>query len=223
MNSQLLAIYSKLLGAFGPQHWWPAQSPFEVIVGAILTQNTAWTNVERAIEGLRKADLLTPAALAQMPLAGLQEVIRPAGFYRQKSLRLQRIAALLAEGHAGDVERFLAGSLIDVRRMLLNLHGIGPETADSILLYAGGHPSFVVDAYTMRIFTRLGFLRGQEGYESVRSFFMAHLPNETPLFNEYHALIVALAKCSCRKRAPRCAECPLGGICAASAAGVFGK
>jgi endonuclease-3 related protein len=208
-NSRLMQIFDRLAAHFGPLHWWPAQTPFEVVVGAILTQNTAWRNVEYAIANLRAAGVLSPAALRQLPRDELEALIRPAGFFRQKAERLQLCVEHLFTRHGGELAGMLAGPLASVRAELLCLKGIGPETADSILLYAGGHPSFVVDAYTRRLFTRLGLLHGDESYEAIRALFMRQLPAEVDLFNEYHALIVEECKVFCRKRRPLCPACPL--------------
>jgi endonuclease-3 related protein len=213
MINRLIDIFDRLAAHFGPLHWWPAQSPFEVVVGAILTQNTAWRNVEYAIANLQEADALTPAALAGLDPSALEALIRPAGFFRQKAERLQLFARHLFARHGGELAALLAGPLETVRAELLACKGVGPETADSILLYAGGHPSFVVDAYTRRLFTRLGLLRGDEGYEATRALFMDHLPPDTDLFNEYHALIVEECKTFCRKRSPLCPACPLLAVC----------
>lgn len=205
-------VCSRLAAHYGPLHWWPADTPFEVVVGAILTQNTAWRNVERAIAHLRGADALTPAAIHDLPRAELERLIRPAGFFRQKAERLQLFSEFLLGGHDGDLGALLAGPLEEVRRTLLARKGIGPETADSILLYAGGRPSFVVDAYTRRLLTRLGLLRGDESYETIRALFMDRLPHDPDLFNEYHALIVEHCKTLCRKT-PLCPACPLLPVC----------
>lgn len=212
-TNDLSAIYRLLKDRFGPQRWWPAETPFEVIVGAVLTQNTAWTNVELAIANLREADGLVPERLSELSIAELEKLIRPAGFFRQKAARLQHISSVLIGHFGGSVDLFCAGSLEEARARLLALPGIGPETADSILLYAAHRPSFVIDAYTRRIFTRLGLLDGSAGYDVIRARFMNELPNEVPLFNEYHALIVTLAKRHCRKRRPECSTCPLMTIC----------
>jgi endonuclease-3 related protein len=210
----LQTIFDRLAGHYGPLHWWPAETPFEVVVGAILTQNTAWRNVERAIAHLRAAGVLTPAGLCDLPRAELERLIHPAGFFRQKAERLQLFVDFLLVRYDGDLAAMLTGDLDGVRRELLARKGIGPETADSILLYAGGRPSFVVDAYTRRIFSRLGLLAGDERYEDIRCLFMEHLPAETDLFNEYHALIVEHAKTLCRK-VPLCPRCPLLPLCPA--------
>lgn len=213
LDTLLQQLCDRLAAHFGPLHWWPAQSPFEVVIGAILTQNTAWRNVEYAIANLRQAQALSPTALRQLEEAQLQQLIRPAGFFRQKAERLQLFVAHLFAAHHGELSRLLSGELDAVRRELLALKGVGPETADSILLYAGGRPSFVIDAYTRRLFTRLGLLQGKESYEQIRALFMAHLPPDPDLFNEYHALIVETCKTFCRKRAPLCPACPLLADC----------
>jgi endonuclease-3 related protein len=213
MINRLIDIFDRLAAHFGPLHWWPAQSPFEVVVGAILTQNTAWRNVEYAIANLKAAGALTPADLAGLDRSELEALIRPAGFFRQKAERLQLFVRHLFARHGGELAAMLDGPLEAVRAELLACKGVGPETADSILLYAGNRPSFVVDAYTRRLFSRLGLLGGDEGYESIRALFMDNLPHETDLFNEYHALIVEECKVFCRKRTPLCAPCPLLAVC----------
>lgn len=205
---ELTHLYQRLLTAYGPQGWWPAQTPFEMALGAILTQNTAWTNVERAIANLRQADALTPAGLRALPDGALEQLIRPSGFFNQKAARIRTLVAELDARWQGELLQLLAQPLTVARAELLALPGIGPETADSILLYAGGHPTFVVDAYTRRLGERLGVLDGGEGYEAVRHLFMDELPADAPMYNEYHALIVHHAKVYCRKT-PLCADCPL--------------
>ena len=201
-------LFRSLAGYYGPLHWWPADSPWEVVLGAILTQNTAWRNVEQAIAALKATISLTPEALLQLPLGQLEALIRPAGFFRQKAERLQLIARYLVERHGGSLAALLDGTLEAVRAELLTLKGVGPETADSILLYAGGRPSFVSDAYTRRLLGRLGLLTGGESYAEIRHLFMSRLPADADLFNEYHALIVEHCKQFCRKR-PLCDTCPL--------------
>lgn len=199
---------------YGPQHWWPGETPFEVMVGAVLTQNTAWTNVERAIANLKTAAALSAPALLAMPDAALAELIRPAGYFNVKARRLKALCAFLAEQGVADEPVALrdAAPLPRLRERLLAVHGVGEETADSILLYALDLPVFVVDAYTRRIFNRLGLLGGEEGYAAIQRAFMSRLPAEVRLYNEYHALIVRLGKHVCRPR-PRCGECPLGDHC----------
>lgn len=209
----LQTIYRLLHDHFGTQQWWPAETPFEVLVGAILTQNTAWTNVEKAIANLKAANALSPEALCRLTIPELEALIRPAGFFRQKAARLRHVTAVLVKHYQGDVARLCAGPLDVARQRLLALPGVGPETADSILLYAAHRPSFVVDAYTRRIFSRIGSLAGNERYDTIRAGFMAELPAEAPLFNEYHALLVTLAKSCCRKQRPACTDCPLRPVC----------
>ncbi len=216
-SARLMEVFDRLADHFGPLHWWPAQTPFEVVIGAILTQNTTWTNVERAIACLKREIELTPWSLASLPRDRLEAAIRPAGFFRQKAERLQLFADHLLGTHRGCLEEMLTGRLDQVRAHLLSLKGVGPETADSILLYAGERPSFVVDAYTRRLFARLGVLAGDESYDDVRSLFMKHLPPDTDLYNEYHALIVEECKTFCRKRSPLCQDCPLNSTCPSAA------
>jgi len=201
--------YASLAAALGPMRWWPAKTSFEVIVGAILTQNTAWSNVERAIENLRRERLLTFAALERVPTAKLQRLVRPSGYFRQKARKLKAFVEFLRNQHGGSLKRMFRTPTSDLREQLLGVHGIGRETADSILLYAGNHPVFVVDAYTHRILDRHGFVRGKPDYEGARKLFESRLPRDASLYNEFHALIVNTGKNWCRKREPRCAECPL--------------
>lgn len=220
MDKRLNDLFNCLLTRFGSLHWWPADSPFEVVVGAFLTQNTAWRNVERAIAALKAEIPFEPGPLLRIDRQRLEELIRPAGFFRQKAERLQLFATYLRDHHAGDLSAMLAGPLQQVRAELLACKGIGPETADSILLYAGGRPSFVVDAYTRRLLARLGLLQGDEPYETIRSLFMDHLPHNSDLFNEYHALIVEQCKQYCRVK-PLCADCCLQKYCGAFKRGEF--
>lgn len=208
----LMKIYHKLLDTYGARHWWPAETPFEMAVGAILTQNTNWHNVEKAIINLRAAGVLTSAAVCALSQPELEELIKPSGFFRQKAERLQLFSRYLLDHYRGHLEEMLQQPLEPLRQELLKLKGVGPETADSILLYAGGHLSFVVDAYTGRLFTRLGLLTGGEKYTPIRDIFMRRLPQEVQLYNEYHALIVAHCKKHCRKR-PLCPDCPLADDC----------
>jgi endonuclease-3 related protein len=208
-------IYRRLFAHYGPQHWWPGDTPFEVMVGAILTQNTAWSNVERAIVKLKAAGVLDAERLISLSDAALAELIRPAGYFNVKARRLKALCQYLAqEGVLAAPERLVdqAGP-IELRRRLLGVHGIGEETADSILLYALDLPSFVVDAYTRRIFGRLGLLAGSETYAAIQALFQGNLPGDPNIYNDYHALIVQLGKSACRPR-PRCGECPLRPECA---------
>jgi endonuclease-3 related protein len=210
IRQRLRLYYRTLLERLGPQRWWPARTRFEVIVGAILTQNTSWTNVERAVAALRRQRLLTPKALANVPLQQLESAIRPAGYYRQKARRLKAFVSFLQEHYGGSLRRMFQTPTATLRHQLLQVHGIGPETADSILLYAGHHPVFVVDAYTRRILSRHGLLDGRLQYEQIQRWFEAHLPRSAPLFNEYHALLVEVGKRWCHRQQPDCSSCPLG-------------
>ncbi len=203
-------FYEALYAALGPQDWWPARTPFEVIVGAILAQSTAWGNVERAVSRLRQARLLTPRGIEHMPLGKLARLVRPSGYFRQKAKKLKAFVRFLRREFGGSLARMFRTPTAQLRRMLLGVHGIGPETADSILLYAGNHPIFVVDAYTRRILLRHGLVDAQAGYEEIRRLFEQSLPRDPRLYNEYHALLVHVGKTWCRPRVARCDECPLG-------------
>jgi endonuclease III related protein len=205
-------VYERLRGAFGHAGWWPGDSPFEVCVGAILVQNTAWTNVERTLEGLRERGLLSFRALSRLPVSRLAPLLRSSGTFRVKARRLRAFLDFLSSEYGGRVEVMRSEDLPTLRRKLLAVPGIGPETADSIALYAAGHPSFVVDAYTRRAFTRLGLLRGGESYAEVQRLFEEGLPRDAALYNDYHAQVVRLGKDFCRAR-PRCPDCPLANIC----------
>jgi endonuclease-3 related protein len=208
----LTNIYQRLLERFGPQHWWPADEPFEVIVGAILTQSAAWANVEKAINNLREAGALSPEALRKLPQPKLAELVYPCGYYNAKALKLKAFADWLGNHYGDDLSRLFALDINDLRRDLLSVHGIGPETADSIILYAAGKPVFVIDAYTRRIFSRLGLAPERDSYAAYQALFMDNLPRDTQLFNEYHALLVCLGKNVCRRQ-PLCGECPLNDVC----------
>ncbi len=215
MKTSFSDIFNRLNRAFGPQHWWPADSPFEVIIGAILTQNTNWSNVEKAIANLRAANAIDIISVDRMPPEELEKLIRPSGFFRQKTHRLKHFTRFLLTDFAGSLSTLFAMPNEQLRPLLLRQPGIGPETADSIILYAAGKPSFVVDAYTQRMLQRLGIETENTSYEQTRRLFMNNLPADVELFNEYHALIVRLAKEYCRKRKPQCPECPLLEICVA--------
>ncbi|MCC7519818.1 MAG: hypothetical protein IT578_11630 [Verrucomicrobiae bacterium] len=207
-------ILARLLRAFGTQRWWPARTPFEVCVGAVLTQNTAWKNVERAIAALREARALTPHGLRALSRSALARRLRPAGYFNVKERRLRAFVAFLTDEFGGAVARMRQIETHALRRRLLEVHGIGRETADSILGYAVGKPIFVVDAYTRRIFSRHGWIRDDEDYDTLRARVeraWAGLSAQRRVrdFNELHALLVAVGKDYCRPRAPRCAVCPL--------------
>jgi len=201
-----------LSAAYGPQGWWPGESPFEVIAGAILTQSAAWANVEKALANLKGAGVLSPEGLHALDEGEIARLIRPSGYFNAKARKLKAFVEMLHGRFGGDLGRLLALPMPELRGLLLGTHGIGPETADSIVLYAAGKPSFVIDAYTRRIFSRMGIAPGHDTYEAWRALFMTALPADAALFNEYHALIVAHGKAVCRK-APRCGECVLRDIC----------
>lgn len=208
---RLMEVFDLLLKHYGALHWWPADTPFEVCVGAILTQNTNWLNVEKAIVNLKREGVISLEALLEIDQERLAELIRPSGFYNIKSARLKNFVGWLGERY-GSLEEMFEGDWGLLREELLAVRGIGRETCDSILLYAGGKPSFVVDAYTKRLFSRLGLVRETDSYEEVRSLFMDLLPADSELFNEYHALIVEQCKRHCRTK-PLCDGCPLRGLC----------
>ncbi len=204
----LRQFYETLYAAYGPQHWWPADSPTEVVIGAILTQNTAWTNVERAIRNLRQRGALCWSTLREMPAAERAELIRPSGTFRVKARRLKAFVDHLWTHHAGSLESLLGGNLDTARRELLSIDGIGPETADAILLYAANRPTFVVDAYTKRVLRRHHLIDATADYETIRRLFHDSLPCDVPMFNEYHALLVEVGKRHCKSKA-ECEGCPL--------------
>ncbi len=209
------AVYERLFAAYGPQHWWPADSAFEVMVGAVLTQNTAWTNVERALQRLAERIPLRAESILDLPHAVLADALRPAGYFNVKARRLRSFCDGYLE--AGGLEGLAALATPHLRRQLLGMHGVGPETADDMLLYAFGRPVFVVDAYTRRVFARLGLIEHEAGYETLRAAFEDALGPDAALFNEYHALIVRHGKERCRKR-PECPGCCLRSICPAGVA-----
>jgi endonuclease-3 related protein len=228
-------VYQRLLDAFGPQHWWPGDGgPFEVCVGAILTQSAAWTNVEKALARLKEAGLLSPQALHGASQDEMAALVYSSGYFNAKARKLKAFAERLCLVYGGDIALMLAQPAEQLRPELLSIHGIGEETADDIVLYAAGQPSFVVDAYTRRIFSRLGIeptsvdlepaplhpkpVQGRrpqrDTYQAWRAMFMEALPQDSALFNEFHALLVALGKDVCLKGTPRCGDCPLRTVCA---------
>lgn len=208
---ELLEIYNVLYAHYGPQRWWPGDTQFEMMVGAILTQNTNWGNVEKAISNLKRAGALAPGAIHAMPERELAELIRPSGYFNIKAGRLKGFISYFMERYGGSIRRMKKTGCDALRGELLSVKGVGPETADSVLLYALGCPSFVVDAYTKRIFSRHGFFPEDADYHDVRKFFMDRLPKDVKLYNEYHALIVRLGKDRCMKKAGRCEICLLTG------------
>jgi len=208
INEILSEIYKLLYDAFGPQHWWPGETPFEIITGAILTQNTSWANVEKAIANLKSAGQLTPEAIFHIDISQLAELIRPAGYYNIKAKRLKSFINWLYDNYDGKMTNLEHVNTDQLREELLAIKGIGRETADSILLYALGRPVFVVDAYTARITLRHSLIDPGADYEQLRQLFESNLPEDVQLFNEYHALLVKVGKEFCRPKA-KCSGCPL--------------
>jgi endonuclease III related protein len=210
LDKTLTLYFETLSRSLGPMRWWPARTPFEVIIGAILTQNTSWSNVERAIANLRRAKVMTLRAMERISTPRLAQLVRPSGYFRQKAKKLKAFTRFLRRDFGGSLARMFRTPTDVLRERLLEVHGIGRETADSILLYAGEHPTFVVDAYTHRILARHGLSDGKPDYERVRALFEQNLPADVRLYNEFHALLVNVGKNWCRPREPRCSECPLG-------------
>ena len=209
----LKQVYERLLKAYGPQHWWPGDTPFEVMVGAVLTQNTAWTNVEKAIHNLKLYEALSPQAILNAPHEQLAQWLRPSGYFNIKADRLKHYCHWYIE--QGEYPLLSLWETLELRKGLLSVKGVGPETADDILLYAFERPVFVIDAYTRRIFSRLDYISHDEGYETLRVYFekgLARNVDKVRLFNEYHALIVNHAKDYCRKK-PVCESCCLSRVC----------
>ncbi len=211
-NIQLRDIYDRMLSRYGRQHWWPADTPFEVMVGAVLTQATAWTNVEQAIASLKDADALSPAAMRALDTEELAALIYSSGFYNAKARRLKALVQFLGDAYGDDIEAMQTEDGAKLRHELLAVKGIGEETADAILLYALGKPSFVIDAYTRRLLHRLRIAPNSEAYAAYQRMFSDNLPRETALFAEYHALIVQHCKEACLKT-PLCEGCCLRDLC----------
>ncbi|MEO0114240.1 MAG: endonuclease III domain-containing protein [candidate division WOR-3 bacterium] len=210
----IFQIYQKLFRHYGPQFWWPGKTKFEIIVGAILTQNTAWRNVEKAIKNLKDRKLLFPDKLFNLPVSDLANLIRPTGYYNIKAKRLKSFLEFLAKRYQFNLTRMNKTDTLTLRQELLSVKGIGEETADSILLYAFNRPVFVVDAYTRRVFSRHKFFSSKATYSEIQKFFTANLPKDVKIYNEYHALIIRLAKEHCKK-VPNCEQCPLANMVAA--------
>ncbi len=208
MKNALMQYYARMAAHYGPTHWWPGDSPFEIAIGAILTQNTAWTNVEKAIGNLKRAGLLSPKQMSECSEEALEAALRPSGYFRQKAKRVRLFCRHLIGHYGGNLARMARRPQEALREELLSLNGIGPETADDILLYACEKPVFVVDAYTRRIFSRHGLVPPDIKYEALRAVFEGNLERDLHLFKEYHGLIVWTGKDYCRKQ-PRCEECPL--------------
>lgn len=211
ISETVTEIYQLLIEHFGPQHWWPGETQFEIMVGAILTQNTNWQNVEKAIANLKASNLLDPESLHNMGIKELAELIRPAGYYNIKARRLKNFVSWLFDNYEGSLAELENVDTDRLRGELLGIKGIGRETADSILLYAFNRESFVIDAYTARVAIRHGLIEPEADYEQLRELFQSNLPGDVQLFNEYHALLVRVGKEFCRPKA-RCAGCPLDGL-----------
>ncbi len=211
-GNKYIEVYDLLYAHFGSQDWWPAETSFEVMVGAVLTQNTNWINVTKAIHNLRREGLLGYPQLLQLPIDHLAEYIRPSGYYNLKAGRLHNLLDMINSQYGGDLDQFLEDDVVPARENLLSVKGIGPETADSILLYACGHPVFVIDTYTHRVFSRHQLVDEETDYESMQDLFVSQLPQDVQLFNEYHALIVRVASTYCKKTNPLCEQCPLQGV-----------
>ena len=205
----LKRFYRALLEHFGPQHWWPGETQFEIVVGAILTQNTAWTNVEKAIANLKWAGALAVETMEALPEKRLAALIHPSGYYNQKAKKLKAFLQYLRQNHEGSLERMFRAPTAQLRQELLAIHGIGEETADSILLYGGGHPVFVVDAYTRRILQRHELIPPGTSYQDIQRLFHRKVSPSPPVYNEFHALLVEAGKRHCLKARPQCAGCPL--------------
>ena len=216
-----MEIYRRLLDAYGPQGWWPASSRFEMIAGAILTQAAAWRNVEQALDNLRSAGVDDWPAVHALPLDDLAGLVRPSGYYNAKARKLKAFAAHVCGYYDGELDRMFVAETGALRRELLGIHGIGPETADDIMVYAAGRASFVIDAYTIRILKRVGLKPvGRDNYDSWQRLFHNNLPPDVAIFNEYHALLDHHHKAACSKNAPRCHGCCLQDICAHGIAAV---
>ncbi len=212
VTKTLLDVYHRLLDHYGPQHWWPADSPLEIIIGAILTQSAAWGNVEKAITNLKAKEALSPGALRQLPTEELSQLIYPSGYYNAKAVKIKSFVHWLGEHYNDNLDRLFALDTPGLRQELLSVHGIGEETADSIILYAAHKAIFVIDAYTRRIICRLGLGPSTNSYAAFQALFMEHLPHDESLFNEYHALFVRHGKATCQ-RFPLCGRCCLGSLC----------
>ena len=218
VSQLLLDIYHRLMARYGPQYWWPAQEPFEVIVGAILTQSAAWRNVEKAIANLKAAGALSSEALRRLNLSEIAALIHPCGYYNAKALKLRSLAHWLGGYYDDNLDKLFICNTDHLRQQLLSIHGIGQETADSIILYAAHQPVFVIDAYARRIISRIGLAPDGNSYLAYQALFMDNLPGDAGLFNEYHALLVCLAKDVCRQR-PLCRQCCLNSVCLLAQAG----
>jgi endonuclease-3 related protein len=212
ISRSLLIIYDLLYAEFGPRHWWPGDTKLEVIIGAILTQNTAWVNVEKAIGNLKKEKVLSVNKLCSITEKKLAGLIRSSGYYNVKANRIKNFLKFLNTCCSGSINKMFSLGLYQLREKLLAVKGIGSETADSIILYAGNKPIFVVDAYTKRVFSRHGFISEEAEYKEIQSLFMDNIPEDIILFNEFHALIVELGKSICKSKQPLCSKCPIRNV-----------
>lgn len=212
MSNEYQRAYELLSDHFGPQYWWPGETAIEIVVGAVLVQNTNWQNVEKAIANLQDSGVLSFEALVAMPTEQLAEYIRPSGFFNVKAKRLKALLGMIDEYYSGELDGLLEDGLWEAREKLLSVKGVGQETADSILLYAAHQPIFVVDAYTHRVFSRHNLLDEETDYSTIQEIFMGNLEEDVQIYNEYHALIVAVAKRYCKKTKPLCDSCPLRDI-----------
>ena len=212
-GKKLLRVFHRLYSDYGPQHWWPGDGPFETIVGAILTQNVSWNNAARAIDRLKQEDVLCPTGLREVAIEELASLIKSSGYFNVKAKKLKAFAEHLGKRYGDNLEELLRQEPDTLRRELLSIYGIGEETADDIMLYAGGWPVFVIDAYTRRILERLHLVREGQTYAELQAFFHSHLPRDTRLFNEYHALLDHHAGVTCVRRDPRCSDCSLLDLC----------
>jgi len=209
IRDKLLKIYNHLYHHFGPLNWWPGDTPFEIMIGAILTQNTSWRNVEKTIKNLKEENLLNPKKLNGLDQKKLIRLIRPSGYYNVKAKRLKNFLTFYIDHYEASAKKMFSEDAQELRRKLLTINGIGAETADSILLYAGKKPFFVVDAYTKRVFFRHKLISEDSSYHKIQEFFMQNLPHNVELFNEFHAQIVMLGKNICTNRNPKCLICPI--------------
>ncbi|KOY65403.1 endonuclease III domain-containing protein [Clostridium sporogenes] len=212
-NLRLMEFYFPLLDNFGDQHWWPAETQFEVIVGAVLAQFTSWRNAAKAVNNLKEENLMDISELHKATLDQVKDLIHPAGYYNRKAQIIKNVLNYIVDNFDGNLEKMFKLEDNELRKGLLTIKGVGKETADSILLYSGNKNIFVVDAYTRRIFSRTGHIKGTEEYDQIQKLFVSNIPCDVKLYNQYHALIVKLGSDVCLKRNPRCGECPINNLC----------
>jgi len=210
---QLMQIYNRMFAYFGPRSWWPGETMFEICVGAILTQSVSWKNVMKAIDNMKRAGLLELESMYTASAEAIEQCIIPTMYYRMKTKKLQAFVSHIMQKYNGDLAKMFSKDMDSLRIELLSIYGIGPETADSIILYAAEKPAFVVDAYTRRIFSRLGIFSDDVTYDEMKNYFMQRLSPDVPLYNEYHALVTGIGNRFCSNKRPKCKECPLGEKC----------